>query len=181
MKGSQLLKKDEASVEDEAGVLRLSKVMGKLFTSRANSKEADRMLRLKNAMEELFTGRNNPIVGCVVVNDRGLTIVERMFDGHSKDSLAAMTALLSETGERANSNLQLGDMQSVSIRASEGYISVHDFRVDDQTFRIGAVVKNTNHRNWWWFPFWIKMTPKALDNRLKELTKRITQIMTNKT
>jgi len=134
--------------------------------------------RLTKAIEKLCTGRTNPIIGGVVINERGLLIVDSVTNGHTKDSLAAMTALLSETGQRVNENLHMGNMELLSIWSSEGFIFVSDFMIYDQRFRIGAVAQSPRPRTRFRYFFSSgKISLQTMEKRLKDVAKEIAGIM----
>ncbi|MFX0055192.1 MAG: hypothetical protein ACFFAX_00305 [Promethearchaeota archaeon] len=96
--------------------------------------------RLQDIVGELIdNGRS--FMSCVVTNERGLVVAGKSSDGSSNQTLAAMVSLLSDTAVRVSDNLGYGHPKTASVRGFGVTVSLHEFKVKDQWFRIGGVLE----------------------------------------
>ncbi len=79
---------------------------------------------------------------CVVTNEQGLVVAGRARDLVQRDRLAAMISLLSDTSRRVNENLGYDHPRISTIKGSGVSITVHEFKVRNRWFRIGAEIRN---------------------------------------
>jgi len=93
-------------------------------------------------LEEIVTDvveDGHGILSCVVTNERGLIVTGQTTDGSSNDTLAAMVSLLSDSATRVSENLGYGHPKTASVKNYGINIALHEFKVRDRWFRIGAV------------------------------------------
>ncbi|MBD3405646.1 MAG: hypothetical protein GF411_05890 [Candidatus Lokiarchaeota archaeon] len=131
--------------------------------------------RLTRVLEELFKRGNGRFQSAVVTNERGLIVTKMIRGDHPDESLAAMTALLSDASVRVNSNLELGNPESAIVRSSTAQLAVKEFPVRKKPFRIGLVVKEKKTR--WWRR---GLTPEKIEESLSEAAESVREILESK-
>lgn len=137
-------------------------------------KEQTKGLDLENTLEKFFRRKPKNIKACVVVNERGLLIVDRAVDGFSTLSLAAMVALISDVSIRVNSNLDLGKTKVISFSSSNGELFVKSFAVGGSKFRIGALTSKKKSLS---LLRQLKIHRRNMERDLEETCNKIKEIM----
>ncbi len=102
-------------------------------------KKQTKGFKLEKALEKFYHRRPKNIKACVVIDERGLIIVDKAVDGFSTLSLAAMIALVSDVSIRVNDNLNLGETKLVSFSSSNGELFIKSFNVDMVELRVGTL------------------------------------------
>ena len=102
-------------------------------------KKQTKGIKLEKTLEKFYHRRPKNIKACVVIDKRGLIIVDKAVDGFSTLSLAAMIALVSDVSIRVNDNLNLGETKLVSFSSSNGELFIKSFNVDMVEFRVGTL------------------------------------------
>ncbi|TXT56097.1 MAG: hypothetical protein BAJATHORv1_30483 [Candidatus Thorarchaeota archaeon] len=131
--------------------------------------------RLTQVLEDLFDRGNGRFQSAVVTNERGLIVTKKVHGDHPEESLAAMTALLSDASVRVNSNLELGMPELAVVRSSSAQLAVKEFPVRKKPFRIGLVIKDKKKR--WWHR---GMTPEKIEKSLTEAAESVRAILESK-
>ncbi|MFW9919686.1 MAG: roadblock/LC7 domain-containing protein [Candidatus Thorarchaeota archaeon] len=102
--------------------------------------------KLDNILSDLMQRSGGRFRSCIITNERGLIVAWKGDSGISRDTLAAMMSLFSETSQRIISNLGIGKPQAASIKTIEATLSLHEFYVAGKLFRIAAILDESKHR-----------------------------------
>ncbi len=96
--------------------------------------------KLMNEINRLSVLIGREISNCIITNERGLIVASLRPIGPFEEKLAAMASLLSETGKRVASNIELGDMHRVVVGSFHATLIMQEFPVKGRSFRIILVM-----------------------------------------